>query len=110
MSDLPGCPVDCGGCSCHINPPCHHCIEHGRPPEEPFTDDDLNLLKAETEEAISDEISVSLSGPRMADLIARLDVAEANMGGHSRDCPREIGKCICTKEARDKAWRKQAGK
>lgn len=22
------CPPDCGGCSCHINPPCHHCTDH----------------------------------------------------------------------------------
>jgi hypothetical protein len=22
------CPPDCGGCSCHFNPPCSHCVEH----------------------------------------------------------------------------------
>ena len=24
-----GCPPDCGGCSCHLSPPCWHCTEHG---------------------------------------------------------------------------------
>lgn len=23
------CPPDCGGCACHINPPCTHCMDHG---------------------------------------------------------------------------------
>jgi len=23
------CPPGCGGCSCHISPPCSHCTEHG---------------------------------------------------------------------------------
>jgi hypothetical protein len=23
----PNCPVSCGGCSCHINPPCSHCTD-----------------------------------------------------------------------------------
>jgi hypothetical protein len=22
------CPVSCGGCSCHLSPPCTHCVEH----------------------------------------------------------------------------------
>jgi len=22
------CPVDCGGCACHVAPPCKHCVEH----------------------------------------------------------------------------------
>lgn len=22
------CPEDCGGCSCHISPPCTHCVDH----------------------------------------------------------------------------------
>lgn len=22
------CPITCGGCGCHINPPCVHCLEH----------------------------------------------------------------------------------
>jgi len=26
--DLPACPTGCGGCSCHIAPPCGHCVEH----------------------------------------------------------------------------------
>lgn len=25
------CPDDCGGCSCHIAPPCPHCTDHSRP-------------------------------------------------------------------------------
>ena len=25
------CPLSCGGCACHINPPCHHCTDHGEP-------------------------------------------------------------------------------
>lgn len=31
--DAEGCPDDCGGCACHIAPPCSHCVEH-------TTDDD----------------------------------------------------------------------
>lgn len=27
MTD-PNCPADCGGCECHILPPCDHCIDH----------------------------------------------------------------------------------
>lgn len=27
------CPSSCGGCSCHINPPCSHCVEHFTCPE-----------------------------------------------------------------------------
>lgn len=23
-----GCPTGCPGCSCHINPPCNHCVEN----------------------------------------------------------------------------------
>lgn len=26
--DAEGCPDDCGGCACHIAPPCSHCVEH----------------------------------------------------------------------------------
>ncbi len=22
------CPGGCEGCSCHVSPPCHHCVEH----------------------------------------------------------------------------------
>lgn len=22
------CPADCGGCACHVSPPCGHCVEH----------------------------------------------------------------------------------
>lgn len=22
------CTVNCGGCACHIDPPCAHCLEH----------------------------------------------------------------------------------
>lgn len=25
------CPVDCGGCTCFLSPPCQHCVEHGCP-------------------------------------------------------------------------------
>lgn len=25
------CPPNCGGCSCHISPPCTHCVDHGCP-------------------------------------------------------------------------------
>ena len=28
MSLIGICGDDCSGCSCHINPPCHHCTEH----------------------------------------------------------------------------------
>lgn len=28
------CPVGCGGCSCHLSPPCGHCLEHGPIEEE----------------------------------------------------------------------------
>lgn len=34
-SEIIPCPVDCGGCSCHISPPCPHCVEgHGMEKEE----------------------------------------------------------------------------
>lgn len=29
---------DCGGCSCHMNPPCHHCTDHVRDAETELTD------------------------------------------------------------------------
>lgn len=29
------CPAGCNGCSCHVNPPCSHCVEgHGLPEVE----------------------------------------------------------------------------
>lgn len=27
-ASMRSCPVNCGGCSCHISPPCSHCTEH----------------------------------------------------------------------------------
>ncbi len=28
------CPDGCGGCSCHLNPPCPHCVDHCKEKEE----------------------------------------------------------------------------
>lgn len=28
MEEEKSCPPDCGGCSCHILPPCSHCVDH----------------------------------------------------------------------------------
>lgn len=60
MAEEPYCPIDCGGCSCHTNPPCHHCVEHvsdpdliygcyGSQPLRPLTDwqDDVEKLLEE---------------------------------------------------------------
>jgi hypothetical protein len=40
------CPPDCGGCSCHINPPCTHCVEHAAIEEAPLAlvDDPIEQL------------------------------------------------------------------
>lgn len=27
-ASMRSCPMDCGGCSCHVNPPCPHCEQH----------------------------------------------------------------------------------
>lgn len=72
-----------------------------------FSDDDLKRLK----ELLDDQQASGFFTEDMARrILARLSAAEANMGGHSVDCPKVIGKCICTKESRDKAWRAAAGK
>ncbi len=35
-AEIVECPNGCGGCSCHLHPPCNHCLEgHGRPVETP---------------------------------------------------------------------------
>jgi hypothetical protein len=38
--DEPGCPDDCGGCSCHVgnSAPCHHCVEDHDRTDVPTTD------------------------------------------------------------------------
>lgn len=33
------CPHDCNGCTCHISPPCGHCVEHYCPKCEDFNCD-----------------------------------------------------------------------
>lgn len=33
MSKKKFCPEECGGCSCHLNAPCSHCVDHGTCPD-----------------------------------------------------------------------------
>lgn len=42
-----GCPPDCGGCSCHIAPPCDHCVSH----VDPDSADGDNATTAQVKEA-----------------------------------------------------------
>lgn len=72
--------------------------------ETPFTDDDLKAFKIHTMAHGGDAF---VQGKTLA-LIARLEAAECNMGGHSAKC--SDLECVCSKKDREAAWRKAAGK
>ena len=40
------CPNNCGGCACHINAPCSHCVEHNAEGTIARLEDEVVRLKA----------------------------------------------------------------
>lgn len=106
----------CGYCGFPQSSPIPHA--HSLPDNmTTFTDDDLKRLKEIQDEAnYRFQIDKGNGDPgsdrwvTLAALIARLEAAEANMGGHSGPCENSGGQCICTKGHREIAWRKVAGK
>lgn len=44
------CTTDCGGCSCHIAPPCEHCVKHACPGCESYDCTEENCGESEVEE------------------------------------------------------------
>lgn len=73
-----------------------------------FTDEDLKQLKDDIEKTEKSGDCIHILTPHLKALLARLEAAERNMGGHSEKCSKE--QCLCSKKDRELAWRKLAGK
>lgn len=46
-ASMRSCPPTCGGCSCHIAPPCSHCLEHEPADCDCLTKEEIAAERAE---------------------------------------------------------------
>lgn len=72
---------------------------------EQFSDERLKQFKDAMETAKPE--AYIFNSNDIHPLLARLEAAEANMGGHSTKCTDK--NCVCSKKDREEAWRRAKG-